>query len=633
MSTENKTKLTKAQQQALSRDCNMSVTAGAGTGKTFLLVERFLDTLMNEPVDVKEILAITFTKKAAAEMKDRVLKRIEDKIKSQPEAPELKKLLYIRDRMHSASISTIHAFCARILKEYPVEAGVDPDVRQLNEMQRQLLMDDELKKEMESLDQDPARWISLFRLFGPNTIGEMLQTGLAHSFEVTPVSEWYRSRSIDSIFEYWTDTFLDHVARVIPDTLVAEINMDVNKLLMQMQDKPVTDIKVNHTIEQLDSFHRSAAAGVMALWKGLFILADYFTNSSNEAYTTLNTMGAEKYWGSENKQSLLALSQKMELVIGKKMSVPVEADKVLIGELKKFYELYDRFLLRFDNRKKELGLLDYDDLQIKTMELLLNHKTIRNKLTNKYRFIMVDEFQDTNLLQWQLINLLGEFNTNKFFIVGDPKQSIYGFRNADIRVFEQVKSEFKQSASGTGKTAQIVLGESFRFTPGLADFINRTFGKILQSSEANPWEVGYDSMSGTSGREDNGEINIAILDEQTQTDFLAYKAGVMSVRHGYGQMAVLIRNRTHLSEIEESFRRNGIPFRTIGGIGFYQRQEIYDIYYLIRFLLNPDDDNALIALLRSPFANISDEGIFILGISRKHVTYWQLLSELTDCDG
>ena len=136
--------LTAQQQQALSRDNNLSVTAGAGTGKTLLLVERYLDILINEPVDVKEILAITFTKKAAAEMKERVVKRIEEKLDSDLSESANQKLIHARDRMSSASISTIHAFCSRLLREYPVEAGLDPDFRQLNDMQRQLLLDEEL---------------------------------------------------------------------------------------------------------------------------------------------------------------------------------------------------------------------------------------------------------------------------------------------------------------------------------------------------------------------------------------------------------------------------------------------------------------------------------------------------------
>ena len=158
--------LTDQQQKALSRNCNLSVTAGAGTGKTLLLVERYLDILINEPVDVKDILAITFTKKAAAEMKDRVVRHIEEKISSKPPEKQYNKLIYARDRMNSASISTIHAFCARLLREFPVEAGLDPDFRQLNDMQRQLLLDEELAKEIESLDKDQSQWLPLFRLFG-----------------------------------------------------------------------------------------------------------------------------------------------------------------------------------------------------------------------------------------------------------------------------------------------------------------------------------------------------------------------------------------------------------------------------------------------------------------------------------
>ncbi len=622
--------LTEQQQSALARDRNISVTAGAGTGKTRLLVERYLEILINEAVDVKGILAITFTKKAAAEMKDRVVQGIDDKLHSELSGDKRKKLREIRDRMNSAAISTIHAFCARLLREYPVEAGLDPDFRQINDMQRQLLLDDVLEKEIESLDQDPAHWISLFRLFGKDTVKNMLQTALEHDYELISIVDTYEKQPVDEIYQTWLDSFLKFINDAIPPDRIANINLIVENILKVIPTDVRDDQKAINTLSQLNQYKQVVNDASPAFWQALFGLADYFTTGSNQAYARAGSFGSSKILGPEAGDLLIQLSNHLVPVIQKRLSVPSASDKEIIAQLKKFYQLYHRFSNRFSDRKTEFGFVDYNDLQLRALYLLQNNPEIKQKLASQYRFVMVDEFQDTNFMQWQLINLLGELDTNKFFIVGDPKQSIYGFRNADIRVFQQVKSDFIDSAASNPNKSDIVLGDSFRFAPGLGAFINKTFGHILRESDINPWEVGYDAMNSSRDDDEYSDINLAVLDDQDQAEYLARKAKDLSERYKFGQMAVLLRTRTHLSEIEEAFRRNGIPFRTIGGIGFYQRQEIFDIFYLIRFLLNPDDDNALIALLRSPFAGISDEGLFPLGISRDQYSYWQYLTDLTD---
>jgi ATP-dependent helicase/nuclease subunit A len=622
--------LTSQQQQALSRDNNLSVTAGAGTGKTLLLVERYLDILINEPVDVKEILAITFTKKAAGEMKERVTKRIEEKLESELSDKANQKLIHARDRMNSASISTIHAFCSRLLREYPVEAGLDPDFRQLNDMQRQLLLDEELEKQFELLDREPDQWISLFRMFGKETLRHMLRTALVHNYDMTSVLKLYNEKSIDEIYRLWSDSFLAKVKQNISDEKLAKIVLCVRNILNNLPAANQDDIKVLNTIDWLEKYSNSIDTDGLESWRVLFELADHFTTTANQAYARVGSFGSSKIWGERNSEELLSLSREMESIVAYRISVPTDHDKEIIAQLQKFYLLYKKFSQQFSKRKNDLGLVDYEDLQFYALNLLKSYPEIRQKLSELYRYVMVDEFQDTNFMQWHLIRLLGELKANKFFIVGDPKQSIYGFRNADIRVFQTVKNDFIKTLKNSQDRSAIILGESFRFAPKLGSFINQTFSNILRSSQENPWEVEYDPM--TTGRETDvtGEISLAILDSQDQTDFLVKKIRDLSDNYKYGQMSVMMRTRTHLSEIEEAFRRNNIPFHTIGGIGFYQRQEIYDIYHLVRFLLNPDDDNATIALLRSPFANISDEGLFVLGISREEHSYWQFLCSLED---
>jgi len=278
--------------------------------------------------------------------------------------------------------------------------------------------------------------------------------------------------------------------------------------------------------------------------------------------------------------------------------------------------------------------LDFEDMQIITLDLLKNNPHVCTKIAGQFKYILVDEFQDTNLLQWEIIFNLGDLKENKFFVVGDPKQSIYGFRNADVRVFNEVKAQFEINNVGTNKTSNITLSNSFRFKDNVNTFINDTFKSILSGSENNPWEVNYDVLSSSRNDKSGGKIDLALLPENEigdlQAEFISNSITqiINETEYKHGHIAILLRTRNHLNEIEEQLRKSEIPFKTIGGIGFYQRQEIYDVYHLIQFLVNPQNDMALIGVLRSPFANISDEALFFLAMERNKKSYWEILSEL-----
>jgi len=618
--------LTKQQQKALTRSVNISVTAGAGTGKTLLLVERYIDILLKEDVDIKEILAITFTKKAAAEMKERVAKRVEELINTELPGPYLRKLMDVRDRLNSVYISTVHSFCARILREFPVESGLDPDFRQINEMQQRLIVDEVLNEEIAEMEQEESQWLDMFRLFGETRITEMLQTALDHRYEMEHVLTLFDDKDTGEIYSEYVNTFYDYINTKIDSGLVDDIINCVANIIHNKPENLEQNEKAAKTIQILSEFDLSNKNKDLDFWQTLFNLADFFTKDNNQAYVSASAFGNQKIWGKELSARLITLSEFLVPVLDSKLCVPSEVDNYIIDCLKKFYVLYKRFLNRYKQRKNDLALVDYDDLQILALRMLLENPDIKTRLENQYRFIMVDEFQDTNDLQWDLISQLGDLNSAKFFVVADPKQSIYGFRNADIRVFTRTKKDFKNF--GGDNETDIVLKDSFRFSPQIGEFINRTFSGVLHTSPINPWEVGYENILCKNDKLEEGDIDLAILSDDDQTEFLVSKAQQLSERYNLGDMAVLLRTRTHLSQIEEAFRKNNIPFRTIGGIGFYQRQEIYDTYHLVRFLINQDDDNALVGLLRSPFANISDEGLFFLGTMRKDQSYWQILHEI-----
>jgi ATP-dependent helicase/nuclease subunit A len=262
-----------------------------------------------------------------------------------------------------------------------------------------------------------------------------------------------------------------------------------------------------------------------------------------------------------------------------------------------------------------------------TLNLLDNQEKIRNQIAARFKYIMVDEFQDTNQLQWDIISHLD--NGKNIFIVGDPKQSIYGFRAADVRVFDQVKQEFLRNNSNSDH----LLYESFRFKKAVSNFVNDVFTGVLKPSSSNPWEVSYDAIETSRADSEGGQVELALLEKDDsvdiQADFIATRILEILEKSKYkaSDIGIILRTRTHLNTLEKQMRDYSIPFRTVGGIGFYQGQEIYDVYHLLKFLIDPQDDFALVAILRSPFVNISDKTLFQLSLKDYNLSYWDAIKD------
>jgi ATP-dependent helicase/nuclease subunit A len=631
--------LTENQQAALVRDRDIAVTAGAGTGKTLILVERYIDILLKEEIDIREILAITFTNKAASEMLSRVALKIEISLTEPQDSKHYKKLLKIRNHLSSAYISTIHAFCSRLLREYPMETvGLDPGFNTLNTIQSDFLIEECINDAISNIDTNDQEWLDLFRIFNPHSIKEMIRVALESRFEMKSVIKRFSEANTTTLLENLKEDFFKRVTTIFSQNQLDQIQKNVFELLNHDDSGGESpDIKENVLIG-LENFAESGKSDTIDFWIYLFSIARLLTTSDGRAYSNLAQLGGQQIWSTAQKETLLNLSSLLSPISiwqnENFSSCPGKTEETILKNLRKFYDLYQKVENRYTDVKLQQNSIDFDDQQLMAYLLLSNHEDIRQQVADRYKYIMVDEFQDTNLLQWKIIELISREKNNNVFIVGDPKQSIYGFRNADVRVFNSVKQEMVENSSDS----DLLLYESFRFKKAVSDFVNTVFQKVLNVSQDNPWEVEYDRIESKRTDSENGKIELSLLnklkDDNVQANFIASHIINLLAEGHYraGQLSIMLRTRTHLSEIENTLREYGIPYQTIGGIGFYQGQEIYDTYHLLKFLINPNDDLSLIGLLRSPFANISDEGLFFLSIKERETSYWQKLHHLDDID-
>ncbi len=643
--------LTDHQQQALDRGRHLSVTANAGAGKTTVLVQRFVDILQTGSARVHEIVAMTFTEKAASELRKKIADRISDRIDDRTLAPEDRsRLLQARNQLASATVGTIHSFCAQILREYPIEADVDAAFTVLEGTDRQSLLQESLSEYLAlALGQkgsprlEPV--VDVIRLLGKKAFQKHLLHFLANREKMErllrPGGIYADGTADEAVLRHWDGAI---AAEILPPFSGERWTDALGSLLRIASGKKAGDAREAHTRflrapeeERLGSLHD--------------LLSILFTK---EATLRKDVTGT--------KTDLAPLEPEVKLLCGSYKSVSkllasaadpgagagnrslLSATRALLGVYLRASELYDA-------KKQDQGSLDFEDLQLKVRELL-NVEAIRRTLSGRYRFVMVDEFQDTNQLQYDILRLLiDEYEGANLFIVGDPKQSIYGFRNAEVEVFSSAKEDIVQERKAARGTS-LALAESFRPLTQPALFVNHLFSRLMGGSGSR-FDIPYADIVRGRASEAAGRVEFHLLSEEPlpgdgsggdtivrECDTIARRIAELS-RTGYPiqdgrqeverpfrfrDAAILLRNRTRLRQVEHALVRFRIPYILSGGIGFYQTQEIVDFLNYFSFLLNRDDDVALAGILRSPFFTVSDAALYEVALVRKRGSFWDKLS-------
>ena len=686
--------LTPVQRMALDSQRNIAVTASAGAGKTATLVERYIELLRQHPeIGVRQVLAITFTQKAAAEMRERIDRRLADalddpttrlsdstelvevlpkselaEVQDLP-APERQRLRQIREDLPAARISTIHAFCAALLREYPIEADVDPAFAVLEGVDAAQLRHQAVRQTLETLsrvrDSDPDK--NALR----RTLGEWprryLEQVLEHLLEKKHLARsWcrrYAEQSPDQILSDWRGMQQTVSAPACSALLAAPHFTDMLAELAALE--PLTDAK-DSAVKRLDPLRDAMRrlSQMPPLDEALAILP----RLAEGLLTSGKPLSVSRF-GSKSNWDEVALARVRELVpaLGRCLAPHADllslelsaADERAAAVLPALSRLFLRADARYESSKGNGSMLDMDDLLEKTQQLLAADADIRHRLAQHYRFALIDEFQDTDPLQWEIIRSLaspdGQMSGDKLFIVGDPKQSIYSFRAADVTVFARVRAAIAAAnaahqrdsqpfcddgevldASPTQRLGTLVMGENFRTLAQPVAFVNALFPKFMQVVPDEPFQVGYDPLIGCRPTDvSEGSVELLLLPPDVNrdaTEIALREAELVARRLSHllagndlqvadqdglrppvpGDIALLLRRRRNLSAYEDALRACGIPFQVAGGRGFYQRQEIYDLANILRVLCDSGDGIALMGALRSPYFGLSDNALYAL---------------------
>ncbi|MDR7870769.1 MAG: UvrD-helicase domain-containing protein [Tissierellaceae bacterium] len=556
-------------------DRNLAVTAGAGTGKTKVLTERYIYLLehgdLEEYKEIESIVAITFTNKATQEMVERIRQEIKNNI---PKGNEWRR--FYRD-LEMANISTIHGFCAKILRENPMEAKVDPYFEVLDDVVSSQLLAESIHNVLNIRLENDENTFKMMTLLNQNRIENIASDIQSLYSSVQTVGISFNQVKQDTV------EYLDSLE--VKLEYLDEIK-DLIKYLIGKSRKNSKLYKIQENQIWLD-----------------FVKGNF---SEDDIYNHVQFI----------KDNLGTMKNEEETID----RVNYLLDTILLSKEKEYlwvYETLADILIEIDNtyilKKREVGGLDYDDLQNMVLELLDNQE-ILEKYQNKYRYFMIDEFQDTNELQkkifYKLATVKEPLDRHNLFIVGDPKQSIYGFRGADIDVFYNVIKDITKDNKGEA----ITLKDNYRSYNTILTFVNDVFSKIMKDK--------YDEL--LFNKESKNDIDIEILQDdenrsseecsvyEAQAIAKRIKTLVQEGRYQYKDIALLFRSSTRNHIYEEAFKDYNIPYYNSSSKRFFNRQEILDIINGLKTISNPYDNIAAIGFLRGPMIGLKDTTIYWL---------------------
>jgi ATP-dependent helicase/nuclease subunit A len=626
---------------------NVVLEASAGTGKTRVLVERYLN-LLKAGVDPANILAITFTRKAAAEMHERIVRRLREEAAHSPDGR--RRWLALRDRLGEIAVSTIDAFCLSLLREFPLEAGLDPGFEVADDTElprlREVALDRALAAAVARARHDEALALVLVRL-GPDRVRQ----GLAVLLERRLVAREALARALARAPHALT--VAEASARVV-ERLGRALGALTGGLDEFVADGPVRHPRFALVADAL----RQLAAGVgapaalgepAALRAALDRVREYFLTQDGDP----RRGGPPPPFGPEHARSREAWRRHGRAV--RELAPAVQnAFAAFDGDLHAIaargvgtlYELAEREYRRVLD---ERAVVDFSDLVDRALHLLRQMDEFaqsRYRLESRYHHVLVDEFQDTSRAQWELIALLVQSWGEGFglvhdaplapsiFIVGDRKQSIYGFRDADVAVMEDAARFIERlRPDGPGRVRRAIR-QSLRAVPELLAFVNDVFREVAAASRARagrPDAFRYtpddafpvDEAGTRSPADASGALGLVVGDDvqavaEAVADEIARVCGTVPVRDRHtgtrrpaqpGDIAILFRSRAYHRCFEAALEARGLPAYVYQGLGFFDADEIKDLTALVRFLAEPTSNLRAAALLRSRIARLSDAGL------------------------
>ena len=588
---------------------NMVVEAGAGTGKTTLLIDRLCFALLAQGIPAPRMVALTFTEKAGAEIKTRLIVKLQAVLRALRNGEKedtlqvllehfgiAKEIILSRAedalaQLDRSSIGTIHSFCSEILRSYPLEAGLPPNA---------------------DIDRGP-RAKAIFEEEWNHFLDEELGT------------EAPRAQTWKEVLPYITLPELCECAAQMCSGKIENYDYFAQreKLIQVCHENATRAEQLSYEFVEENKKPRALELALRQAARRFLQAAEWLkTQKLPSEEETIIVRSVPKNWDEKSAEEAQAL-----------LRFSASADPAVQQRVLTVYRLLERLVQKVRHRYTAEGILSFDDLIVKTRSLLKHNLWVRRQLQESFDVFFIDEFQDTDPVQGELLLFLAEqkgagaqswqevkLQAGKLFVVGDPKQSIYRFRGADITAYElftdlilkqggqkaylrqNFRSE-KEIVALANDVCSVVMTEKPAFQP----FYEPIFTHKQELSQAAELVVmlGQEMLSADDYREN-------------QAQFIAHwiekNVGKMTLRNGrklaYKDIVLLFRSATTLNAYTNALRRANIAFSVEEDRDFYHRQEVSDLLNLLRCINDPEDKIALAGVMRSPLGALTDEEVY-----------------------
>ncbi len=661
---------TEAQSQAIyAKGSNLLLAAAAGSGKTAVLVERIIKKITDteNPVDIDKLLVLTFTNAAAAEMRERIVAALSDELTKNPDSENLARQLAL---VSKASITTIHSFCNELLRTNFNLAGVDPNFRIADTTENELLRIEALEEVVDEMYEDDEFGDSFAQLVTnysnvktTKELFKLIDSIYAFCMSLPNPYKWL----IDSCEKFKPGSFGSFSETDWAKVLVDEFKRDIKKILSKydyMIKKTAIDEGSGDFYEQLlreqKSFSRLLEAdsfeSARELMSGtVFETAKSATKGSKPVFRkdVLKIRDSVKKDVSGLFDSIFNLTDSEQL----------ETIEEMYPVMRALSEVVIRFINRFDEKKEQKNLLNFNDLEHKALSILADRNGIATEFAktvkDKYDEILIDEYQDISRLQEAIFSAIKK--ENNLFMVGDLKQSIYRFRNTDPMLFKQKKEEFINCEDA--KNRKIILSKNFRSRKHILDCINFIFSKIM-SDEVG--EIDYneeEKLYFGADYEENAEIKTELelidlkelrqdaddetIESVTAEAFLAAKkileliGGEAKVKVNgqernitYKDICILMRSTKNTADVFASVLADyGIPCYSEKSGSLFDSTEVEVIMSLLRVIDNPHQDIPILSVLRSQIYAFTTNDLAKIRIKKRKVSFYEaMLDKAEDSD-
>ncbi len=665
-------KWTTEQMQAIKlKGANILVSAAAGSGKTSVLVERIVNKIINDGVDIDKILVVTFTNAAASEMRQRLMDAIYKKIDENPNDDNLQRQLML---INKANISTIHSFCLNVIRNNFFEIGISNNFRVADsteiEIMKQEVIEDIFDNEYENQNEDFTKLLEKYATYNDDAKLKELILRIYEFIQSDPFPDKWLQNAVESYNIRYEENANEEVNSSETKIVADFSKTDWGRIIVDKAKETLEDCKINlkSAIQEVDTYP-NLIDFISVLKTDLHDIEQIQTSPWDKLYQDLNSkvwqtwprkskMSEEEKEAKERAKAIRDLAKanftEIQKLVRANSKETVSDINAMYTTLKAIQNLVLKFEKEFAKRKREKNIVDFNDIEHLALKILVDDDGNPTEIAKKYDFneIEIDEYQDSNSVQEYILNSVS--NGHNIFMVGDVKQSIYKFRQANPKLFMGKYNEYNLPENNENRNIEqntkILLYKNFRSRKNILDITNLVFNNIMSKKlgeieyteeEALNLGASFDEPSIDCETELNIIETEEAEDEEVQevVENAALEARLVAKKikelnkagQPYKNMTILLRSPKSVASIyEKELMDAGIPVFSDITTEYLNTIEIDTVMSLLKIIDNPLQDIPFVTVLRSEIGGFTDNELIEIRLVDRNVSYYRAFEKAKD---